>query len=62
MPSALKAPPKPDPTAQAVGIDDQARRQAEMERRRRGSYYSAYQSNSPVGSQMTGGAGSQTLG
>jgi len=62
MPSAPKAPPKPDPTAQAVGVDEQARRQAELERRRRGGYYSAYRANSATGGQMTGGSGDQTLG
>lgn len=60
-----KAPPKPDPATLAVGVDDIARKQAELERRRRGGYYSGFRSQ--MGGNMSVGGmnpanSEQTLG
>lgn len=60
MASKPKAAPLPTPAPQAVSIDDEAKRRAELERRKRGGYYSEFRKRNSVSGAVsnaaTGGA------
>jgi hypothetical protein len=60
MASKPKEAPTPVPQAQAVSVDDEAKRRAELERRKRGGYYSEFRKHDSA-NQQVGGA-TETLG
>jgi hypothetical protein len=55
------APPKADPTTEASGVDQNAARAAELERRRRAGFYTGFQ-RQPTSSATPVGGDSQTVG
>jgi hypothetical protein len=55
--SAPPKPPKPDPVTQATQVDASAKRQWELEKRKRGQYSAFHSSGDSMGN-----AGPQTLG
>lgn len=60
-PKTPKAPKPPDPATITVGPDSLAKQQAELERRRRGRFYSGYQRPQSAAPAELGGAG-ETVG
>lgn len=56
----IPTPPKPDPTTLASGVDDLAKNQAELERRKRAGFYSGFRNQQPGGTPTGGEV--QTVG
>lgn len=64
MGSKPKAPPKPDPSTVATSVDDDAKRRAELERRKRGGFYNQFRRRdvSASGASSTPGGENQQVG
>jgi|TARA_R110002153_G_scaffold11011_3_gene42640 hypothetical protein len=64
MGSKPKAAPKPDPATVATSVDEDAKRRAELERRKRGGFYSQFRrrDSSASGATSAPGGDNQSVG